>query len=147
MNPIVLFKTVKNNSPTDIFGYMDMIMGMFMGMIIGIYLNKKYCSENYNKKHNSSSKKNSTKYNSSSENKIIKICNNENKNENLAEKIIEILHNENNLKSKYISKHLEEIYKIIISKRDLNRGILKELKKKNKIFYNENYEYYVKKNM
>ena len=116
-------------------------IGIGIGIGIGILiLFKKLLSRNENCKI--SDKKNKTFSKKKFKNEFYEIS--YEKNENLEDKIIEILYNKNNLKSKYISKYLYEIYDINVSKKDLNRGILKDLKKKNKIFYNEKYEYYVK---
>lgn len=138
MSSIMLYEDIKNESYLGSKIFISFISGFLIALYFSKYLNIKKSNLTYeksNKKYNSNSKK--------SENKIIGIINNTS--ENVEDKIIEILYNENNLKSKNISKYLDEIYNITICKKDLNRGILKKLKKEKKIYYNnEKYEYYVK---
>lgn len=129
-----------------------LFIGVFLALCFSKYLNSKKNNLAYEKSKKTYKAKKSEiktleknpKYEAKkSENKIIEIINNTNS--NIEDKIIEILHNKNNLKSKNISKYLDEFYNITICKKDLNRGILKKLKKEKKIYYNnEKYEYYVK---
>lgn len=135
----MLYEDIKNESYLGSKIFISFISGFLIALYFSKYLNIKKSNLTYEK----SNKKYKAKKSEKSENKIIEIINNTNS--NIEDKIIEILHNENNLKSKNISKYLDEIYNITICKKDLNRGILKKLKKEKKIYYNnEKYEYYVK---